>query len=450
MPTTPAVTPAGPIAAATPTAASTAGAQPDPFGQVIVRLTTAAAPVAAQNIKPAADPRAAIVPATNPAPGDPTPAATASTAVDPVAALGRAPPLLPGALPVATPQVATAAIGQGKARATDKAKPADQPADGSTPAAQACSIPPLLPAALPQPVAPIPPPTPAVGSAPAASVASPASAPATAQPATVEPATVAPPTVQPVALPPSAAQPPAAPADPATDAPAPHQKDDPADDPPQGSGLLTATTPTLAAPNPAAPALHSTAPSAQPVPPQLAQQAGAPPPASPTAQAAAAVGVLLRTGESAHQLTLRLDPAELGHLQIAITRPKDAPPSVALTVERPETLLLLLRDQPALHRALDQAGVPADGRNVSFQLAAPSHNAASHDAGSHADAGGFQGAPQNGGWQQGQQTPSGAQDHRQPPAPTRSGASRFTARPAACLPMPARQHWRRTGVDITA
>jgi flagellar hook-length control protein FliK len=169
-------------------------------------------------------------------------------------------------------------------------------------------------------------------------------------------------------------------------------------------------------------------------------------PAVPAAtQAGTAVGVLLRPGESAHQLTLRLDPVELGHLQIAITRPKDAPPSVALTVERPETLLLLLRDQPALHRALDQAGVPADGRSISFHLAAPSH-----DAGAHADTGGFQGAPQNGGWQQGHQTSSNPQGQQQSPVPARPGASQPATRPTVFMALPARQTWQRAGVDITA
>jgi hypothetical protein len=196
-----------------------------------------------------------------------------------------------------------------------------------------------------------------------------------------------------------------------------------------------------------APASHAQAPVTTAAPLAAPHQA-APPPANPAAQAAAAISVLLRPGETAHRLTLRLDPAELGYMQIAITRPHDAPPSVALTVERPETLLLLLRDQPALHRALDQAGVPADGRTISFHLAMPAH-----DAGAHADPGASQTAPQmsgwqSGGWQQGQQAQAGPQDQRQSAFPADPGQPPSGA--PAFPPPPARRIWRRAGIDITA
>jgi hypothetical protein len=69
-------------------------------------------------------------------------------------------------------------------------------------------------------------------------------------------------------------------------------------------------------------------------------------------------------------MTIRLDPPELGHVQIRIDRPVEAPAHVEITVEKPETLNLLLRDQPQLQRALDQAGVPPDGRSVTIHMAA--------------------------------------------------------------------------------
>ena len=40
-------------------------------------------------------------------------------------------------------------------------------------------------------------------------------------------------------------------------------------------------------------------------------------------------------------------------------------------MQRPETLALLLRDQPQLQQALDQAGVPSDGRHLVLQLDTP-------------------------------------------------------------------------------
>ena len=68
---------------------------------------------------------------------------------------------------------------------------------------------------------------------------------------------------------------------------------------------------------------------------------------------------------------MRLDPPELGRVQVRIDRPTDAPARVEITVEKAETLTLLLRDQPQLQRALDQAGVPAEGRSVTFHIASP-------------------------------------------------------------------------------
>jgi flagellar hook-length control protein FliK len=75
------------------------------------------------------------------------------------------------------------------------------------------------------------------------------------------------------------------------------------------------------------------------------------------------------TGPS--HVIVRLDPAELGRVQVGILRQPDGPSRIELVAERPETLQLLMRDQPALHRALDLAGVPAEGRTLHFQVGSP-------------------------------------------------------------------------------
>ena len=92
-------------------------------------------------------------------------------------------------------------------------------------------------------------------------------------------------------------------------------------------------------------------------------------PPRPAAQIAPVMVSLAHTGNGTERLTLRLEPAELGQVHIRIERSQESPAKVEITVERPETMTLLLRDQHDLHRALDQAGVPADGRTLSFQLA---------------------------------------------------------------------------------
>jgi flagellar hook-length control protein FliK len=90
---------------------------------------------------------------------------------------------------------------------------------------------------------------------------------------------------------------------------------------------------------------------------------------APAEQVAASIA---RLGNASSQtLIVRLNPGELGHVQITIARPNDGPASVALVAERPETLLLLLRDQPHLNQALNQAGIPSEARTLTFDLATP-------------------------------------------------------------------------------
>jgi flagellar hook-length control protein FliK len=101
---------------------------------------------------------------------------------------------------------------------------------------------------------------------------------------------------------------------------------------------------------------------------------------TPAAQIAPVLVSMAHAPDGAQRLTLRLDPPELGHVQIRIDRPQDAPARVDITVERAETLTLLLRDQPQLQRALDQAGVPSDGRTVTIHVAA-TESAARPDSG---------------------------------------------------------------------
>ncbi len=73
-------------------------------------------------------------------------------------------------------------------------------------------------------------------------------------------------------------------------------------------------------------------------------------------------------GAGTHRLVMRLDPPELGRLEIRMVRAPEAGARVEVTVERPATLALLRQDEPALHRALNDAGVPPEGRSLTMQL----------------------------------------------------------------------------------
>ncbi len=101
------------------------------------------------------------------------------------------------------------------------------------------------------------------------------------------------------------------------------------------------------------------------------QPAATSPANPPAAQVAQAVTVAVQRGSDGTALTIRLDPANLGTVSIRIERPTGSDPHVAITAERPETLLLLLRDQDGLRHALTQAGLTPMPRDITYHVATP-------------------------------------------------------------------------------
>ena len=114
-----------------------------------------------------------------------------------------------------------------------------------------------------------------------------------------------------------------------------------------------------------APSVPITPPATLPVPPPHA------PARSPADQVAPVMVSLASNGTGTHRLVLRLDPPELGHLEVRMTRSREAGARIEVMVEKPATLALLRQEEPALHRALSDAGVPSDGRSVTIQLGQP-------------------------------------------------------------------------------
>jgi flagellar hook-length control protein FliK len=66
-------------------------------------------------------------------------------------------------------------------------------------------------------------------------------------------------------------------------------------------------------------------------------------------------------------VTVRLQPPELGQVVVRIDRIEGGSAHVDFTAEKPDTLQLLQHDEPRLQQLLDQAGIPGNGRTVSFQ-----------------------------------------------------------------------------------
>jgi flagellar hook-length control protein FliK len=120
----------------------------------------------------------------------------------------------------------------------------------------------------------------------------------------------------------------------------------------------------MALPTPVPPTVPATPQAAQPAPSQASTATSR----APAAQVAPVLLSLARSSGGTQHLTIRLDPPELGTVQIRMQQSADASSRIEISVQRPETLDLMLRDQPNLQHTLDQAGVPAEGRHLVFQL----------------------------------------------------------------------------------
>ncbi len=65
---------------------------------------------------------------------------------------------------------------------------------------------------------------------------------------------------------------------------------------------------------------------------------------------------------------IRLDPAELGRIDVRIDVDRNGVVTSHLTVEKPETLSLLRQDAAQLQRALDDAGLSTGNGGLQFSL----------------------------------------------------------------------------------
>lgn len=183
-----------------------------------------------------------------------------------------------------------------------------------------------------------------------------------------------------------------------------------------------------AAPAPLGVAPHPAAPQA-PARSQAADKPAPPPAAAQVGPALASFAASASHPGAAQHLTIRLDPMDLGRVQVRIERSPDGSARVDLKVEKPDTLLLLLRDQPQLHRALDLAGVPSTERTLQFHLAPPD-------------------AAAPGGMAAQSNADGGHGQHR--PGQPHSGRFAAHGAPSSGEPIPGLAAFRRAGVDIMA
>lgn len=132
--------------------------------------------------------------------------------------------------------------------------------------------------------------------------------------------------------------------------------------------FTAALTDAGAAPAPADPGLPRTGAPAATQHTDAAAPAQPSPPPVPIGQVPLTIG--LRSLNGASQFEIRLDPLELGRIDVRLDIDKDrGTVSTHIVVERPETLALLQRDAGQLQQALSQAGLDAgeSGINVSLR-----------------------------------------------------------------------------------
>ncbi|MEJ8472733.1 flagellar hook-length control protein FliK [Roseibium algae] len=84
------------------------------------------------------------------------------------------------------------------------------------------------------------------------------------------------------------------------------------------------------------------------------------------AQVAGAIARNAQNGQTRFQM--RLDPAELGRIDVHMKMASDGSVQAHLIVERPETLDLFMRDQRGLEKALESAGLNTDSNSLQFSL----------------------------------------------------------------------------------
>ncbi len=92
------------------------------------------------------------------------------------------------------------------------------------------------------------------------------------------------------------------------------------------------------------------------------------PPATAVPVAGLPVAIVARAQAGSNQFEIRLDPPELGRIDVRLDVDSDGRVTSHVTVDRPETLSLLQSQQPQLERALEQAGLKTTDNGLQFTL----------------------------------------------------------------------------------
>ena len=81
-----------------------------------------------------------------------------------------------------------------------------------------------------------------------------------------------------------------------------------------------------------------------------------------------AVAIAARAQSGSNQFDIRLDPPELGRIDVRLDVDRDGQVTTHMTAERPDTLQLLQSQQPQIEQALQQAGLKTADNGLQFTL----------------------------------------------------------------------------------
>jgi flagellar hook-length control protein FliK len=130
----------------------------------------------------------------------------------------------------------------------------------------------------------------------------------------------------------------------------------PAPQPPQVMAQAVAA----AAPTVAAPAAVTAPQVAQPAPQASAD--------APSSLQNLGTAIAVKAAGGAKSFEIRLDPAELGRVEVKLDIGSDGKADATITVHRPETLALMLSDSQNLERSLRDAGLDVSNSSLNFSL----------------------------------------------------------------------------------
>lgn len=92
-----------------------------------------------------------------------------------------------------------------------------------------------------------------------------------------------------------------------------------------------------------------------------------------TSMVAATISKAAREADS-RQVTLQLDPPELGRVEIRLEFGADKKVQAHLVIEKPETYLMLQRDMSALEKSLQDSGLDTSGDSINYEMASEDYN----------------------------------------------------------------------------